>query len=58
MNDSEYEKIQKRIKRSERLEKLARKHGGRVTVSNGKPIIHVNAFTYVNEEGTTIHEIP
>lgn len=52
----DYENAQKMIARSERLKDLAKKHGGKVIVSNGKSIIHINSSCYVTEDGTKVYE--
>jgi hypothetical protein len=48
----------KQRKELERMHALAAKYGGKVMHDNGKAIVHINAFTYIDADGTVIHETP
>jgi len=58
MNDAKYNQIVKGIKKREKLQKMADDVDGKVMNDNGRTIIHINAFTYITEDGTVVHEWP
>ncbi len=59
MNDEKFKRIQNDIEKEKVLQKKAKKVGGRVTTDSqyGRGI-HVDKFTFITEDGHTIHEGP